>query len=86
MEPRSPGHDPRAVHVPVLMREVLGQLRLEPGLIVVDGTIGAGGHSREMLKAIGQDGRLIGLDRDPMMLGHAAKSVLGTQVTWRQSS
>ena len=86
MEPRSPGHDPRAVHVPVLMREVLGQLRLEPGMIVVDGTIGAGGHSREMLKAIGQDGRLIGLDRDPMMLGHAAKSVVGTQVTLRQSS
>lgn len=86
MEPRLPGRDAHAVHVPVLLREVLQQLRLEPGLIVVDGTIGAGGHSREMLKALGHDGRLIGLDRDPMMLGHAAKSVSGANVTMKQSS
>ena len=72
MEPRSTGREALAVHVPVLLREVLRELKLEPGMIVVDGTIGAGGHSREMLKAIGPEGRLIGLDRDPMMLGHAA--------------
>ena len=61
-------------------------MRLEPGLIVVDGTVGAGGHSREMLKALGNDGRLIGLDRDPMMLGHAAKVVSGPNVILRQAS
>lgn len=86
MEPRSPGHEAHAVHIPVLMREVLRQLKLEPGMIVVDGTIGAGGHSREMHKVIGHHGRLIGLDRDPMMLGHAAKSVSGENVTLRQAS
>ena len=87
MEPRSSGRDAlRAVHVPVLLREVLQQMRLEPGLIVVDGTVGAGGHSREMLKALGNDGRLIGLDRDPMMLGHAAKVVSGPNVILRQAS
>ncbi len=86
MEPQSFDRDSRAVHVPVLLREVLKQLRLEPGLIVVDGTIGAGGHSREMLNAIGKEGRLIGLDRDPMMLGHAAKSVSGENVMLRQAS
>jgi 16S rRNA (cytosine1402-N4)-methyltransferase len=86
MEPRPPGREAHAIHVPVLMREVLQQMRLEPGLIVVDGTVGAAGHSREMLKAIGHDGRLIGLDRDPMMLGHAAKIVSGSNVTLRQAS
>ena len=86
MEPHSPGREARAVHVPVLLREILQHLRLEPGLIVVDGTVGAGGHSREMLKAIGHNGRLIGLDRDPMMLGHAAKVVSGDNVTLRQAS
>jgi 16S rRNA (cytosine1402-N4)-methyltransferase len=86
MEPRSLEHDPRAVHVPVLLREVLANLKLEPGMTVVDGTIGAGGHSREMLKVIGPHGRLIGLDRDPMMLGYAAKSVSGENVTLQQAS
>lgn len=86
MEPRSPDPDARAVHLPVLLREVLQQLRLEPGLIVVDGTVGAGGHSREMLKILGQNGRLIGLDRDPMMLDHAAKALSGANVTLKQAS
>lgn len=53
------------------MREVLDGLALEPGLTVVDGTVGAGGHSRKILERIGPTGRLIGIDRDPMMLGFA---------------
>ena len=61
-----------AVHVPVLMREVLAQLHLGPGLRVVDGTVGAGGHSRRILERIGETGELIGLDRDPYMLRFAA--------------
>ena len=86
MEPHSSDRDVRPVHVPVLLREVLQQMQLEPGLIVVDGTIGAGGHSREMLKVLGHDGRLIGLDRDPMMLNYASKSVFGNNVTLRHAS
>lgn len=86
MEPRSPGRDATAVHVPVLLREVLQQMRLAAGLTVVDGTVGAGGHSREMLKVVGPTGRLIGLDRDPMMLGHAGKVVSGPNVFLRHSS
>ncbi len=60
-----------AVHQPVLLREVIDALELEPGLIVVDGTVGAGGHSRKILDRIGETGKLIGLDRDPMMLKFA---------------
>lgn len=67
---RPPAGEP--VHVPVLLRETLRALQLQPGLTVVDGTVGAGGHSREILKHIGPQGRLIGLDRDPMMLAFAA--------------
>ena len=64
-----------AVHVAVLLQEVLALLDLRPGLTVVDGTVGAGGHAREILSRIQPGGRLIGLDRDPMMLAHA-RSVL----------
>ena len=69
-----------AVHVPVLLREVLAQLELQPGQIVVDGTVGAGGHSREIITRLRPAGRLIGLDRDPLMLGHATRAVTGEDV------
>ncbi len=70
-----PERVPKAVHIPVLLREVLQHLDLQPGLTVVDGTVGAGGHSSQILKRIGPTGRLIGLDRDPYMLGWAAKKL-----------
>jgi 16S rRNA (cytosine1402-N4)-methyltransferase len=62
----------RPVHVPVLLREVLQHLQLTAGLAVVDGTVGAGGHSREILNRILPSGTLIGLDRDARMLEIAA--------------
>lgn len=69
--------DPHAVHVPVLLTEVLHWLDLQPGQVVVDGTLGAGGHATEIVRRIEPGGRLIGLDRDPMML-QLAQSALGT--------
>jgi 16S rRNA (cytosine1402-N4)-methyltransferase len=68
---------PRPVHQAVLVREVLDGLALEPGLFVVDGTVGAGGHSRKILERIGEQGFLLGVDRDPMMLGHASQALQG---------
>lgn len=70
--PSSSGEEHGTVHQPVLLRETLQFLDLQPGLIVVDGTVGAGGHSRHILPAIEPGGRLIGLDRDPAMLQRAA--------------
>ena len=66
-----------AIHVPVLLRETLQALHLSRGLSVVDGTVGGGGHSRKILEQIQPDGILIGLDRDPRMLQHAATVVTG---------
>ena len=64
-----------AVHVPVLLREVMEHLDLQPGLSVVDGTVGAAGHSQQILKRIEESGLLIGLDRDPMMLNFATENL-----------
>lgn len=69
------GDQNRPVHIPVLLREVMEQLDLSPGLVVVDGTVGAGGHSQHILKQIGTTGTLIGLDRDEMMLGFAREKL-----------
>jgi 16S rRNA (cytosine1402-N4)-methyltransferase len=53
-----------ARHVPVLLREVVGLLRPRPGSVLVDATLGEGGHSLALLEEMGGEGCLIGLDRD----------------------
>jgi len=71
-----PAADHRPVHVPVMPREVLQWLQLTSELTVLDGTVGAGGHSQLILKALGEKGQLIGLDRDPMMLAIASQKLI----------
>ena len=52
-------------HVPVLLDVVLQYLNVRPGGVVVDATVGLGGHSAEIAKRLGAKGRLICFDRDP---------------------
>ena len=51
-------------HTTVLLREAVDLLDPRPGGVYVDGTLGGGGHSEELLKRSAPDGRLIGLDQD----------------------
>ena len=50
-------------HLSVLLDECLDGLAIKPGGIYVDGTLGGGGHSSEIVKRL-ETGRLIGIDRD----------------------
>lgn len=50
-------------HVPVLLKESIAALNIKPEGIYVDGTLGRGGHSLEIVKRL-TSGRLIGIDRD----------------------
>jgi len=52
------------IHKPVLLGEVIENLKLKPGMTVVDGTLGAGGHSLAMLEKIIPSGTLISIDWD----------------------
>jgi 16S rRNA (cytosine1402-N4)-methyltransferase len=52
-------------HVPVLLDDVLKYLNVRPGDVMVDATVGLGGHSAEIAKRLGAKGRLICFDRDP---------------------
>lgn len=54
-----------AVHAPVLAVEALAALAVRPDGIYVDATFGRGGHSRMILAALGPQGRLQAIDRDP---------------------
>ena len=55
-------------HRSVLAHETLELLEPCPGELVVDATLGAGGHAELLLEAVGPDGRVIGIDRDPHAL------------------
>jgi 16S rRNA (cytosine1402-N4)-methyltransferase len=55
-------------HVSVLLAEAVAALAIKPAGLYVDGTFGRGGHSREILKALSPQGRLIALDRDPVAI------------------
>jgi 16S rRNA (cytosine1402-N4)-methyltransferase len=70
--------DGRAPHVPVLADAAVGYLVPDTGTgggpdggVVVDATVGAGGHAERLLQATGPSGRLLGIDRDDAALAIA---------------
>jgi 16S rRNA (cytosine1402-N4)-methyltransferase len=56
-------------HIPVLLTETLETLNIEPNDIVLDGTMGFGGHGSEIVNKLAT-GKYIGLDRDPKAIKH----------------
>lgn len=64
-------------HEPVLFQEVLDILNPIPGGFYVDGTLGAGGHSRGILERSSPDGQVVGFDRDPQALALARENLAG---------
>ena len=58
-------------HETVLLRETVDMLALGPGMTVVDGTLGGGGHAQAMLERISPGGRLVGIDKDEYALERA---------------
>ncbi|SDF03043.1 16S rRNA (cytosine1402-N4)-methyltransferase [Thermus arciformis] len=65
-------------HVPVLYQEALDFLKVEPGKVYVDATLGGAGHARGILE---RGGRVLGLDQDPEAVARArALGLPGLQV------
>ena len=58
-------------HRPVLLHETVAGLNIQPSGIYVDVTFGGGGHSREILKHLGPEGKLIAFDQDKDALENA---------------
>ena len=71
------------MHIPVLLRAVVDSLAIRPGGVYVDGTLGRGGHAREILLRGGAGTTLVGIDRDEQALAESAarlESVAGANV------
>ncbi len=60
-------------HQPVLMNQTLNSLKLRPGGVYLDGTLGGGGHTEAILQATEPDGKVIGLDQDDEALAAASQ-------------
>lgn len=69
-----------SVHVPVLLDEVLEWLAPRPGSVVLDGTLGGGGHTRALAERVGQEGRVVALDRDSAAVANAEDTLRGLPV------
>jgi len=60
-------------HQPVLVAECLSRLQLGKGALIVDATIGGGGHAAAILEHTSPGGQLIGLDQDADALAAASR-------------
>jgi 16S rRNA (cytosine1402-N4)-methyltransferase len=66
--------------------EVLGFLAVRPGMRVVDGTLGGGGHTRLLAERVGSGGLVIALDRDPAAIERGARELAGLPVRFAQAN
>jgi 16S rRNA (cytosine1402-N4)-methyltransferase len=80
MQPQS------SVHAPVLPAEVMSFLAVRPGMRVVDGTLGGGGHTRLLADAVGPDGLVIAIDRDPAAIDRGSRELAGLPVRFAQAN
>src|SRR4051794_17891701 len=69
-----------AMHIPVLPDEVHAVLDPQSGQLIVDATIGSGGHAALLWPRLQPGGRLVGIDQDPTMLQRAAENLGGAPV------
>lgn len=67
-----------AKHVPVLLKETIDNLVPKTGEIVVDATLGGGGHALALGEKIGTTGTLIGIDEDERALKETEKVLQGS--------
>ncbi len=77
-----------APHLPVLLQTIITLMQLKPAGRYIDGTLGAGGHSADILAESSPDGEVIGFDLDPHALALARErlAVYGGRIHFIQSS
>jgi 16S rRNA (cytosine1402-N4)-methyltransferase len=68
------------IHVSVLLDEVLEWLAPRPGQVLVDGTLGGGGHTRQLAARIQPGGFVLAVDRDPSAVAVAEQNLAGLPV------
>ncbi|MCX7405738.1 MAG: 16S rRNA (cytosine(1402)-N(4))-methyltransferase RsmH [Planctomycetia bacterium] len=75
-----------SIHTSVLPTEVLSFLAVRKGARIIDGTLGGGGHTRLLAEAVGADGLVIAIDRDPHAIERGARELAGLPVRFAQAN
>ncbi|XOU94670.1 MAG: 16S rRNA (cytosine(1402)-N(4))-methyltransferase RsmH [Candidatus Kerfeldbacteria bacterium] len=75
-------------HIPVLQKEVIDNLQPSSGNNFIDGTLGGGGHAKEILKLTGPDGKLLALDlnNDTFVVAKENLKEFNNRVTYVQEN
>ena len=68
---------PPPSHLPVLFTQVLDGLRVQADGVYLDGTFGRGGHAAGVLAQLGENGRLLVMDKDPTAIAEARAKFAG---------
>ncbi|MBI3075228.1 MAG: 16S rRNA (cytosine(1402)-N(4))-methyltransferase, partial [Parcubacteria group bacterium] len=68
-------------HIPVLLKEVIDGLALKKGDIVLDATLGGGGHAAAICEKIGREGTLVGVDLDEEAVRRAKEKTAACAAT-----
>jgi 16S rRNA (cytosine1402-N4)-methyltransferase len=63
----------KQIHDSVLLQPSIEALKIDPAGIYIDGTFGRGGHSRQILHSLGEQGQLLAIDKDPEAVAYARK-------------
>jgi 16S rRNA (cytosine1402-N4)-methyltransferase len=77
---------PSSIHTSVLPAEVMSFHAVRPGMRVIDGTLGGGGHTRLLAEAVGPEGLVIAIDRDPAAIDRGARELAGLPVRFAQAN
>jgi 16S rRNA (cytosine1402-N4)-methyltransferase len=72
--------DAPPLHIPVLPAEIVDWLQPQPGQIVLDGTLGGGGHTRLLAEKLQDSGYVLAVDRDPAAVAAAEQNLRGLPV------
>jgi 16S rRNA (cytosine1402-N4)-methyltransferase len=75
-----------ARHIPVMLTEVVEWLAPRPGQVLVDGTLGGGGHTRALAERLGSAGFVLALDRDPTAIERAERRLAGLPIKLAQAN
>jgi len=63
-------------HKPIMLEECIEFLNIRQDGIYLDGTLGGGGHSSQIIKSLGPNGILIGIDQDTNAIEAAKKEII----------
>ncbi|MCX6765845.1 MAG: 16S rRNA (cytosine(1402)-N(4))-methyltransferase RsmH [Candidatus Moranbacteria bacterium] len=74
------------IHKPVLLKETIDLLDLKPGMIVIDATLGGGGHSMAILEKILPGGKLIAIDQDEKAIAGFKKTLASLKLNLKEES